>query len=128
MDPADVVAASLAGLELGEVVCAPTIEDAERLRAAAESGRTLFSGPRSEVAHVTRATALARSGRELRREQAARSLAGRGPARRPRWGDPGRRRRRARPDHPRRRAAARRGSLRGPGAERLPRGWRPEHR
>ncbi|HEX9269617.1 MAG TPA: SDR family oxidoreductase [Candidatus Limnocylindria bacterium] len=48
MDPADVVAASLAGLELGEVVCAPTIEDAERLRAAAESGRTLFTGPRSE--------------------------------------------------------------------------------
>jgi uncharacterized protein len=46
MAPADVVAASLRGLELGEVVCAPTFEDAATLTAPAEAGRALFSGRR----------------------------------------------------------------------------------
>ena len=44
MDPADVVSASLRGLELGEVVCGPSFEDAERLTAVAEAGRALFGG------------------------------------------------------------------------------------
>lgn len=44
MDPADVVSASLRGLELGEIVCAPTFEDAAALAAVAEAGRALFSG------------------------------------------------------------------------------------
>jgi uncharacterized protein len=44
MDPADVVSASLRGLELGEIVCAPTFEDAAALRAVAEAGRSLFAG------------------------------------------------------------------------------------
>jgi short-subunit dehydrogenase len=44
MDPADVVSASLRGLELGEIVCAPTFEDAAALAAVAEAGRSLFAG------------------------------------------------------------------------------------
>jgi len=44
MDPAEVVQASLAGLQSGEVVCAPTVEDAEKLRSVAESGRAFFAG------------------------------------------------------------------------------------
>jgi uncharacterized protein len=44
MDPADVVTASLRGLELGEVVCAPSVEDAAALVAVADAGRALFSG------------------------------------------------------------------------------------
>ena len=44
MDPADVVSASLRGLELGETVCAPTFEDPAALTAVAEAGRSLFAG------------------------------------------------------------------------------------
>lgn len=56
MAPADVVAASLRGLELGEVVCAPTFEDAAALIAVAEAGRALFSGrPGGDLASRYRA-------------------------------------------------------------------------
>ncbi len=44
MDPAEVVQASLRGLELGEVVCAPAVEDAEKLRSVAEAGKAMFAG------------------------------------------------------------------------------------
>ena len=44
MDPAEVVHASLAALRSGEVVCAPTVEDVEKLRSVTESGRALFAG------------------------------------------------------------------------------------
>ena len=44
MAPADVVQASLIGLETGEIVCSPTVEDADKLKSIAESGRAFFSG------------------------------------------------------------------------------------
>ncbi len=43
MDPAEVVRASLTGLELGETVCAPAVEDAATVRAVAEAGRAFFA-------------------------------------------------------------------------------------
>ena len=44
MDPAEIVRASLAGLELGETVCAPVVEDANVVKAVAEAGRAFFAG------------------------------------------------------------------------------------
>jgi uncharacterized protein len=44
MAPADIVTASLRGVELGKVVCAPTFENAAAFTAVAEAGRALFSG------------------------------------------------------------------------------------
>lgn len=47
MEPDDVVTASLAGLELGEVVCLPSLSDAALLTKAQESRTRLFEGARS---------------------------------------------------------------------------------
>ena len=42
MDPEAVVAASLAGLGLGEVICVPALDDPSRLRQVDESYRNVF--------------------------------------------------------------------------------------
>jgi short-subunit dehydrogenase len=47
MEPDDVVAASLAGLELGEVVCLPSLSDAALLAKAQEARTRVFEGARS---------------------------------------------------------------------------------
>jgi short-subunit dehydrogenase len=47
MEPADVVEASFAGLELGEIVCMPSLADAELLAKARETRGRVFDGARS---------------------------------------------------------------------------------
>ncbi len=47
MEPDDVVTASLAGLELGEVVCLPSVADADLLAKAQEARTRVFEGARS---------------------------------------------------------------------------------
>jgi uncharacterized protein len=44
MPAVDVVEASLVALDSGEVICAPSVEDADKLRSISESGRAFFSG------------------------------------------------------------------------------------
>jgi short-subunit dehydrogenase len=48
-DPADVVAASLAGLALGEVVCVPQLPDLSALEGLAAAQRTLWGQARSDT-------------------------------------------------------------------------------
>jgi uncharacterized protein len=55
MSAADVVTAGLRGLELGEVVCAPGVEDGGLLTAVFEAGLAAFAGPRPELATRYRA-------------------------------------------------------------------------
>ncbi len=50
MSAADVVTASLRGLELGEVVCAPGVEDASLLEAVAHADLAAFAGQSPELA------------------------------------------------------------------------------
>lgn len=51
MDPAEVVTASLAGLDAGEVVCCPSVEDASTLeRLAQAQGAALAAGATAELA------------------------------------------------------------------------------
>ncbi|WP_370963773.1 SDR family NAD(P)-dependent oxidoreductase [Amycolatopsis sp. cg9] len=50
MSAADVVSASLRGLELGEVVCAPGVEDAGLLTSVFEAELAAFGGQRPELA------------------------------------------------------------------------------
>jgi uncharacterized protein len=51
MEPDEVVAASLAGLELGEVLCLPGLQDPELLGSVSEAQRAVFGaaapGPRA---------------------------------------------------------------------------------
>jgi hypothetical protein len=47
MEPADVVEASLAGLDLGEVICVPSLRDASLLTAVQESRSRVFEGARN---------------------------------------------------------------------------------
>jgi hypothetical protein len=57
MTPEDVVSASLAGLELGEVICVPTLGDVSLLRQIHESETQLFDLSRSgslAMRYVTR--------------------------------------------------------------------------
>jgi uncharacterized protein len=56
MSPEDVVTASLRGLELGEVVCAPGVEDVRLLDAAAHAGLAAFGGQSPELAQRYRAS------------------------------------------------------------------------
>jgi len=44
IEPADMVRASLAGLALGEVICAPTVSDASAIAKLAEAEAALFGG------------------------------------------------------------------------------------
>lgn len=50
MSAADVVSASLRGLELGEVVCAPGVEDTSLLDAVFRAELAAFGGQRTELA------------------------------------------------------------------------------
>jgi short-subunit dehydrogenase len=50
MSAADVVAAALRGLELGEVVCAPGVEDATLLDRVFEAELAAFAGQSAELA------------------------------------------------------------------------------
>ncbi len=50
MSAEDVVAASLRGLELGEVVCAPGVEEAELIEAASRAGLAAFAAQTPRVA------------------------------------------------------------------------------
>ena len=50
MSAADVVTASLRGLELGEVVCAPGVEDAGLLVAVSVADLAAFGGQSTELA------------------------------------------------------------------------------
>lgn len=56
MSPEDVVTASLRGLELGEVVCAPGVEDAELLANVFAADLAAFGGQSTELATRYRAT------------------------------------------------------------------------
>jgi len=56
MSPEDVVAASLKGLELGEVVCAPGVERADLLDAAFAAGLAAFAAQSPQLAGRYRAT------------------------------------------------------------------------
>jgi short-subunit dehydrogenase len=51
MSAEDVVSASLRGLELGEVVCAPGVEDARVLEAVSQAGLAAFGAQSPELAH-----------------------------------------------------------------------------
>ena len=55
MSAQDVVTASLRGLELGEVVCAPGVEDATLLDAAFRAGLAAFGAQSPELAQRYRA-------------------------------------------------------------------------
>jgi short-subunit dehydrogenase len=48
LEPADVVAASLKGLELGEVICVPQLPDTEALRRIDEARRRLWEEARRD--------------------------------------------------------------------------------
>ena len=51
LEPDQVVEASMRGLELGELVCIPTLEDRELLERRDEAERAVFSGGlRAELA------------------------------------------------------------------------------
>ena len=50
MSAEDVVSASLHGLQLGEVVCAPGVERVELLKTVAEAERTAFGSQSPELA------------------------------------------------------------------------------
>ena len=50
MEPKDIVNASLAGLELGEVICAPTVGDPSLLAAWEAAATAVFAGNRGELA------------------------------------------------------------------------------
>ncbi len=50
MTAPDVVTASLRGLELGEVVCAPGLEDASLLEAVFDADLAAFGAQRPELA------------------------------------------------------------------------------
>ena len=50
MSPADVVTAALRGLELGEVVCAPGVQDATLLDTVFEADLAAFAGQSTELA------------------------------------------------------------------------------
>ena len=56
MSADDVVTASLRGLELGEVVCAPGVEDAELLQSVFQADLTAFAGQSPELARRYRAS------------------------------------------------------------------------
>jgi short-subunit dehydrogenase len=56
MSAADVVSASLRGLELGEVVCAPGVEDASLLEAVFQADLAAFGGQSPELASRYRTT------------------------------------------------------------------------
>ena len=47
MSPDDLARASLAGLQLGEVVCVPALEDAAATQRIDEANRTLLAAARS---------------------------------------------------------------------------------
>jgi uncharacterized protein len=51
MSPEDVVAASLRGLELGEVVCAPGVQDTSRLDAVFQADLAAFGAQSTELAN-----------------------------------------------------------------------------
>jgi uncharacterized protein len=55
MSAADVVSASLRGLELGEVVCAPGVEDAGLLEAVSQADLAAFGAQSPELATRYRA-------------------------------------------------------------------------
>jgi short-subunit dehydrogenase len=55
MSAEDVVTASLRGLELGEVVCAPGVEDTRLLDAVFQAGLNAFGGQSPELARRYRA-------------------------------------------------------------------------
>ena len=55
MSAQDVVTASLRGLELGEVVCAPGVEDASLLDTAFRAGLAAFGAQSPELAQRYRA-------------------------------------------------------------------------
>ena len=59
MSPADVVTASLRGLEHGEVVCAPGVERADLLQAVFDADLAAFGAQRPELAHRYRSDAAA---------------------------------------------------------------------
>jgi hypothetical protein len=52
MSAADVVTASLRGLELGEVVCAPGVEDAGLLEAVSQADLAAFGGTKPGARHA----------------------------------------------------------------------------
>ena len=56
MSPADVVTASLRGLELGEVVCVPGVERADLLKTVFDADLAAFGAQRPELANRYRAT------------------------------------------------------------------------
>jgi hypothetical protein len=56
MSAQDVVTASLRGLELGEVVCAPGVEDASLLDAVFRAGLAAFGAQSPELARRYRAS------------------------------------------------------------------------
>jgi short-subunit dehydrogenase len=56
MSAADVVTASLRGVELGEVVCAPGVEDSSLLEAVVRADLAAFGGQRPELARRYRVT------------------------------------------------------------------------
>jgi uncharacterized protein len=49
MSAEDVVTASLRGLELGEVVCAPGVEEADLLEAVSDADLAAFGGQSTEL-------------------------------------------------------------------------------
>jgi short-subunit dehydrogenase len=56
MSPAEVVTASLRGLELGEVVCAPGVEDPRLLDTVFQADLAAFGGQSTELASRYRTT------------------------------------------------------------------------
>jgi len=56
MSAQDVVTASLRGLELGEVVCAPGVQDASLLEAVSQAGLAAFGAQSPELAKRYRAS------------------------------------------------------------------------